>query len=227
MFRRWFSRRSSMDREAFARRALTRLREMPNVSSADMSASEDFCIEVRPQRGPDGEPAFIFLENAGRHHRDPGMSAAERDREFGRWLASVARFDEEVALEPGRLFPLMRHVDCSGEDVAVVRAAFGEGLRLPADCRGTVVRPVLGDMIYVLALESDRNVNFVTHAMLDATGDESCGRVVACIGQSRPSHFVPRPARVTMRVFSHWLLPARTVAGAARAAWKAEPACGG
>lgn len=45
-----------MDREAFARRALTRLREMPNVSSADMSASEEFCIEVRPQRGPDGEP---------------------------------------------------------------------------------------------------------------------------------------------------------------------------
>lgn len=59
MFRRWFSRRSSMDREAFARRALTRLREMPNVSSADMSASEEFCIEVRPQRGPDREPAFI------------------------------------------------------------------------------------------------------------------------------------------------------------------------
>lgn len=155
-----------MNREEFRQEILTKLKTVPNLTS--IASSNEFFGFIASYQGDDRE-IQIHLNNHYRAYSNEQTDQGRKDVIEGCFQNfSVNSFYSKI--DKSCVFPLVRPIGFFGENAESVWAAINGGEPLPDDYDGPFVRPLIADLVLVLANENELSWQTVSKSDLDEIG---------------------------------------------------------
>ena len=159
MLGRLFGRRKTTPEEAFRDKVVAALKA-GDFPISKIEAVSELGLQVSSK---DGEAQQVFLDNAFRHYCNSLQdSEAEAKGYLADYIAGFADFGKLPEFRADTLMPAIRHFGYLGEDADKLMTHLIETGALPEDYNGRWAAPFVGDLLFMLAAETEFTIAFAT-----------------------------------------------------------------